>query len=53
MYSSLATILPALDKAVTKKAKDAQVGTEAERRNDGKFILGLSLCVSFGIFAFP
>jgi cullin-associated NEDD8-dissociated protein 1 len=53
VYSSLATILPALDKAVTKKAKDAQVGTEAERRNDGKFILGLSLCVSFGIFAFP
>ena len=37
VYSSLATILPALDKAVTKKVKDAQVGTEAERRNDGKF----------------
>ena len=35
VYSSLATILPALDKAVTKKVKDAQVGTELERKNDG------------------
>ena len=36
IMGSLAQILPVLDKAVTKKVKTAEVGTEAERRNDGK-----------------
>ena len=37
IMSLLAQILPVLDKAVTKKLKTAEVGTEEERRNDGTF----------------
>ena len=44
IMSSLSEILPVLDKAVTKKVKTAEVGTQAERGNDGKK-LGVFVCV--------
>ena len=48
IMGSLAQILPVLDKAVTKKVKTAEVGTEAERRNDGT----VNLLFSFDIYFF-
>jgi cullin-associated NEDD8-dissociated protein 1 len=36
VMGSLSEILPILDKAVTKNVKTADVGTQEERRNDGK-----------------